>query len=75
MKQEGYLIITDISGYTSFLTKSELEHAHDILDSLFKDAAGQHQAAAGGGEAGRGCDLCVLAERQLYSGANAAGID
>jgi uncharacterized protein YndB with AHSA1/START domain len=36
MKQEGYLIITDISGYTGFLTQSELEHAHDILDSLFK---------------------------------------
>lgn len=40
MKQEGYLIITDISGYTSFLTKSELEHAHDILDSLFKTLLG-----------------------------------
>ena len=36
MKQEGYLIITDISGYTGFLTRAELEHAHDVLDSLFK---------------------------------------
>jgi hypothetical protein len=36
MRQDGYLIITDISGYTSFLTQSELEHAHDVLDSLFK---------------------------------------
>src|SRR5881275_2406729 len=36
MKQQGYLIITDISGYTGFLTQAELEHAHDILDNLFK---------------------------------------
>lgn len=32
----GYFIITDISGYTEFLTRAELEHAHDILQSLFK---------------------------------------
>ena len=32
----GYFIITDISGYTQFLTKSELEHAHEILQTLFK---------------------------------------
>jgi hypothetical protein len=40
MKQQGYLLITDISGYTSFLTQAELEHAHDILDSLFKTLLG-----------------------------------
>jgi hypothetical protein len=28
-------IITDISGYTEFLTKSELDHAQDALQSLF----------------------------------------
>lgn len=33
---KGHFIITDISGYTEFLTHSELEHAHDILQSLFK---------------------------------------
>lgn len=33
---KGHFIITDISGYTEFLTQSELEHAHDILQSLFK---------------------------------------
>lgn len=32
----GHFVITDISGYTEFLTQSELEHAHDILQSLFK---------------------------------------
>lgn len=30
----GTLLIADISGYTAFLTGSELEHAQDILDSL-----------------------------------------
>jgi hypothetical protein len=33
---KGHFIITDISGYTEFLTQSELDHAHDILQSLFK---------------------------------------
>jgi len=33
---KGFFVITDISGYTEFLTQSELEHAHDILQSLFK---------------------------------------
>src|SRR5215208_3484916 len=35
MAQKGYFIITDISGYTEFLTESELEHAHETLQSLF----------------------------------------
>jgi hypothetical protein len=33
---QGHFIITDISGYTAFLTSSELEHAHEILQSLFQ---------------------------------------
>jgi uncharacterized protein YndB with AHSA1/START domain len=33
---KGYFIITDISGYTEFLTRSELEHADEILQSLFQ---------------------------------------
>jgi uncharacterized protein YndB with AHSA1/START domain len=37
---QGHFIITDISGYTAFLTRSELEHAHDILQSLFKAQLG-----------------------------------
>src|SRR5215213_7819646 len=35
MTSKGYFIITDISGYTEYLTKSELEHAHETLQSLF----------------------------------------
>jgi hypothetical protein len=35
MATKGYFIITDISGYTEYLTKSELEHAHAIMHSLF----------------------------------------
>jgi len=33
--QKGYLFISDISGYTQFLTQSELDHAKEILDALF----------------------------------------
>ena len=35
MANKGYFIITDISGYTEYLTASELDHAHEILQSLF----------------------------------------
>jgi hypothetical protein len=35
MSQRGYLLIADITGYTMFLTQSELEHAHDILETIF----------------------------------------
>jgi len=35
MTNKGYFIITDISGYTEYLTESELDHAHETLQSLF----------------------------------------
>ena len=34
MSQQGYLVISDITGYTAFLSESELEHAEDSLRSL-----------------------------------------
>jgi hypothetical protein len=35
MANKGFFIITDISGYTEYLTESELDHAHEILQTLF----------------------------------------
>jgi len=35
MANKGFFILTDISGYTEFLTESELEHAHQALQNLF----------------------------------------
>ena len=35
MVKKGFFILTDISGYTEFLTKSELDHAQDALQALF----------------------------------------
>ena len=35
MPNKGFFILTDISGYTEFLTDSELEHAHQALQNLF----------------------------------------
>ena len=32
----GYFFISDITGYTQFLTHSELDHAKEILDALFE---------------------------------------
>jgi hypothetical protein len=34
--QHGYLAIADISGFTSYLAKVELEHAHEILTDLLE---------------------------------------
>ncbi len=32
----GYLVLADISGYTSFLSQTELDHAHEILADLIE---------------------------------------
>jgi class 3 adenylate cyclase len=34
--QQGYFVIADISGYTSFVAKTELEHSHEILTELLQ---------------------------------------
>jgi uncharacterized protein YndB with AHSA1/START domain len=34
--QHGYLVLADISGYTSFLSQTELDHAHEILTDLLE---------------------------------------
>lgn len=34
--QHGYLVIADISGYTSFVARTELEHSHEILSELLE---------------------------------------
>lgn len=32
--EHGYLVLADISGYTSFLVQTELDHAQEILSDL-----------------------------------------
>lgn len=34
--QHGYLLLADISGYTSFVAGTELDHAHEILTDLLE---------------------------------------
>ena len=34
--QHGYLLLADISGYTSFVAGTELEHSQDILSELLE---------------------------------------
>ena len=36
MKQQGFLFIADITGYTAYLSGSELEHAQDSLKNLME---------------------------------------
>jgi uncharacterized protein YndB with AHSA1/START domain len=41
--QHGYLVIADISGYTSFVAKTELEHSQEILSELLELLVGRFQ--------------------------------
>ena len=34
--QSGFLVAADVSGYTEFLTGSELDHAHEVMRGLMK---------------------------------------
>lgn len=42
--RQGYLVLADISGYTSFLAKVELEHAYEILTDLLEVIVDQFQS-------------------------------
>src|SRR3972149_3333134 len=39
--QRGYLLLADISGYTSFVAATELEHSQDILSELLEVIVGK----------------------------------
>ncbi|HMA36137.1 MAG TPA: DUF2652 domain-containing protein [Chloroflexia bacterium] len=39
--QQGYLLLADISGYTSFLADTEIEHAHEVMSELLELIIGQ----------------------------------
>ena len=39
--QHGYLVLADISGYTSYLARVELDHAHEILTDLLETIVGK----------------------------------
>ena len=42
----GYLVLADISGYTSYLAQVELEHAHEILTDLLAVIVDQFKQAS-----------------------------
>jgi len=69
MINKGYLLITDITGYTSFLTMHELDHAQHIIEALMNcqlDAlVSPVQVSNFQGDA----ILCHLPEEQLKDGA------
>ncbi len=43
-QEQGYLVISDISGYTAFLTQAELEHAEGIMKGLFDTLVNEMQS-------------------------------
>jgi hypothetical protein len=44
MAFRGYFVVADITGYTMFLTQTELEHAEKALGLLFEDQLKQFQS-------------------------------
>jgi hypothetical protein len=44
LAEKGFLLVADITGYTMFLTSSELEHAHGVLGELFKSILAEIKA-------------------------------
>jgi uncharacterized protein YndB with AHSA1/START domain len=42
--QHGYMLLADISGYTSFLTQTELDHSHEILTDLLETVLGRFKS-------------------------------
>jgi uncharacterized protein YndB with AHSA1/START domain len=42
--QHGHLVLADISGFTSYLAKVELDHAHEILTDLLETIVGRFKA-------------------------------
>mgnify|MGYP001403948190 CR=1 FL=1 len=43
--EHGYLVLADISGYTSYLAQTELEHAQEILTDLLATIVDQFKQA------------------------------
>jgi hypothetical protein len=43
--KHGYLVLADISGYTSYLAQVELEHAHEILADLLETIVDKFKTA------------------------------
>ena len=41
MPEHGYLVLADISGYTSFVAGTELDHSHEILSDLLETICAQ----------------------------------
>jgi hypothetical protein len=45
LTQHGYLVLADISGYTSYLAGVELDHAHEILTDLLEVIVGRFKSS------------------------------
>ncbi len=41
MPRQGYLLIADVTGYTIFLTRSELDHAQGIIEAIINCLVGE----------------------------------
>ncbi|MFN8427363.1 MAG: hypothetical protein U0X87_14050 [Anaerolineales bacterium] len=64
--QRGYLLIADISGYTSFVAKTELEHSHEIISELLELLVEKFQPVMTIIETRRRRGLCLFFDGRVY---------
>lgn len=69
MVGKGYLLITDITGYTSFLTGHELDHAHHIIEALMNCQLNALTSPVQVSNFQGDAILCHVPEEQLDGGA------
>jgi hypothetical protein len=65
--ESGYFFITDITGYTRFLTQSELDHAKEILDAIFDSMLRHVEAPLAVSKVEGDAIFCYLPDRLLHN--------
>ena len=63
--ETGFFFISDITGYTRFLTKSELGHAKEILDAIFESILEHVQAPLAVSKVEGDAIFCYVPDRLL----------
>jgi uncharacterized protein YndB with AHSA1/START domain len=66
--QHGYLVLADISGYTSYLAGVELDHAHEILTDLLEVIVGRVKTLLTIGKLEGDAVFAYAAESQITRG-------
>ena len=63
--ESGFFFISDITGYTKFLTQSELDHAKEILDAVFDSILEHVEAPLAVSKVEGDAIFCYVSDRRL----------